>query len=97
LSFGRSKLNNLIKHSLVILRETSLAEQDLTTKNVPIGIVGKMEFIIYDDGDVFPFLECLEERPQRKAQPVPPADKSAEPIEDEVIKFIIETRDLHTT
>ena len=32
-----------------------------------IGIVGKdLEFIIYDDGDVAPFLEGLEERPQRK-------------------------------
>lgn len=36
-------------------------------QNVSIGIVGKdMEFIIYDDNDVAPFLEGLEERPQRK-------------------------------
>lgn len=32
-----------------------------------IGIVGKdLQFIIYDDDDVAPFLEGLEERPQRK-------------------------------
>lgn len=38
-------------------------------QNVSIGIVGKdMEFTIYDDDDVAPFLEGLEERPQRKAQ-----------------------------
>lgn len=36
-------------------------------QNVSIGIVGKdMEFVIYDDDDVAPFLEGLEERPQRK-------------------------------
>lgn len=36
-------------------------------QNVSIGIVGKdMEFTIYDDDDVEPFLEGLEERPQRK-------------------------------
>lgn len=38
-------------------------------QNVSIGIVGKdLEFTIYDDDDVSPFLEGLEERPQRKAQ-----------------------------
>lgn len=38
-------------------------------QNVSIGIVGKdMEFTIYDDDDVAPFLEGLEERPQRKAR-----------------------------
>lgn len=36
-------------------------------QNVSIGIVGKdMEFTIYDDDDVAPYLEGLEERPQRK-------------------------------
>lgn len=36
-------------------------------QNVSIGIVGKdMEFTIYDNDDVAPFLEGLEERPQRK-------------------------------
>lgn len=38
-------------------------------QNVSIGIVGKdLEFTIYDDDDVSPFLDGLEERPQRKAQ-----------------------------
>ncbi|KFQ57172.1 Proteasome subunit alpha type-1, partial [Nestor notabilis] len=50
-------------------------------KNVSIGIVGKdMEFTIYDDDDVAPFLEGLEERPQRK--PAPPADELAEKAEE---------------
>ncbi|EHA97307.1 Proteasome subunit alpha type-1 [Heterocephalus glaber] len=64
-------------------------EQDLTTKNVSIGIVGKdLEFTLYDDDDgddVSPFLEGLEERPQRKAQPAQladePAEKADEPME----------------
>lgn len=39
-------------------------------QNVSIGIVGKdMEFTIYDDDEVAPFLEGLEERPQRKVTP----------------------------
>lgn len=41
--------------------------QNFAQQNVSIGIVGKdMEFTIYDDDDVAPFLEGLEERPQRK-------------------------------
>lgn len=41
--------------------------QPFAWQNVSIGIVGKdMEFTIYDDDDVAPFLEGLEERPQRK-------------------------------
>uniref|UniRef100_A0A8B9E9F8 Proteasome subunit alpha type n=1 Tax=Anser cygnoides TaxID=8845 RepID=A0A8B9E9F8_ANSCY len=82
--FTDCNLNELVKHGLRALRETLPAEQDLTTKNVSIGIVGKdMEFTIYDDDDVAPFLEGLEERPQRKpAAPADePAEKSEEPME----------------
>ncbi|KAF4009003.1 hypothetical protein G4228_000791, partial [Cervus hanglu yarkandensis] len=80
---GSSNLNELVKHGLRALRETLPAEQDLTTKNVSIGIVGKdLEFTIYDDDDVSPFLEGLEERPQRKAQPTQPADEPAEKADE---------------
>ncbi|KAF3855206.1 hypothetical protein F7725_023261 [Dissostichus mawsoni] len=85
--FSDCNLNDLVQHGLRALRETLPSEQDLTTKNVSIGIVGKdMEFIIYDDADVAPFLEGLEERPQRKvAQPDEPAAGAdavvAEPME----------------
>uniref|UniRef100_A0A3P9I9F3 Proteasome subunit alpha type-1 n=1 Tax=Oryzias latipes TaxID=8090 RepID=A0A3P9I9F3_ORYLA len=84
--FSDCNLNDLVQHGLRALRETLPAEQDLTTKNVSIGIVGKeMEFTIYDDDDVAPFLVGLEERPQRKAvQPAddPPAgDAPDEPME----------------
>lgn len=79
--FTECNLNELVKHGLRALRETLPAEQDLTTKNVSIGIVGKdMEFTIYDDDDVAPFLEGLEERPQRK--PVPPVEEAVEKAEE---------------
>ncbi|ELW70779.1 Proteasome subunit alpha type-1 [Tupaia chinensis] len=81
--FMDCNLNELVKHGLRALRETLPAEQDLTTKNVSIGIVGKdLEFTIYDDDDVSPFLEGLEERPQRKAQPAQPADEPAEKADE---------------
>ncbi|XP_030873086.1 proteasome subunit alpha type-1 [Leptonychotes weddellii] len=83
MSIGIGNLNELVKHGLRALRETLPAEQDLTTKNVSIGIVGKdLEFTIYDDDDVSPFLEGLEERPQRKAQPAQPADEPAEKADE---------------
>ncbi|PWA24506.1 hypothetical protein CCH79_00011808 [Gambusia affinis] len=51
--FQDCALNELVQHGLRALRETLPTEQDLTTKNVSIGIVGKdMEFTIYDDDDV---------------------------------------------
>ncbi|MGH0132490.1 UNVERIFIED_CONTAM: hypothetical protein FKN15_053936 [Acipenser sinensis] len=53
--------------------------------NVSIGVIAKdMEFTIYDDDDVAPFLEGLEERPQRKVVPPteePAAEKAEEPME----------------
>uniref|UniRef100_A0A2K6JMH4 Proteasome 20S subunit alpha 1 n=1 Tax=Rhinopithecus bieti TaxID=61621 RepID=A0A2K6JMH4_RHIBE len=78
--FMDCNLNELVKHGLCALRATLPAEQDLTTKNVSIGIIGKdLEFTIYDDDDnVSLFLEGLEERPQRKVQPAQPADEPAE-------------------
>ncbi|CAD7683187.1 unnamed protein product [Nyctereutes procyonoides] len=81
--FMECNLNELVKHGLSALQETLPAEQDLTTKNVSIGIVGKdLEFTIYDEDDVSPFLEGLEERPQRKAQPAQPADEPAEKADE---------------
>lgn len=75
-NFQDCQLNDLVQHGLRALRETLPSEQDLTTKNVSIAIVGKdMEFTIYDDDDVAPFLEGLEERPQRKV--AQPADEPA--------------------
>uniref|UniRef100_A0A671MEG4 Proteasome subunit alpha type-1 n=1 Tax=Sinocyclocheilus anshuiensis TaxID=1608454 RepID=A0A671MEG4_9TELE len=68
-AFLDCSLNELVQHGLRALRETLPAEQDLTTKNVSIGIVGKeTEFTIYDDDDVASFLEGLEERPQRRVR-----------------------------
>uniref|UniRef100_A0A8C4RQV2 Proteasome 20S subunit alpha 1 n=1 Tax=Erpetoichthys calabaricus TaxID=27687 RepID=A0A8C4RQV2_ERPCA len=66
-AFSDCDLNELVKHGL---------------RNVSIGIVGKeLEFTVYDDDDVSPFLEGLEERPQKKPPDAPPADKPDEPME----------------
>lgn len=67
--FMECNLNELVKYGLCVLREIFFVEQDLIIKNVFIGIVGKdLEFIIYDDDDVFLFFEGFEERLQRKVQ-----------------------------
>ncbi|XDB66805.1 hypothetical protein ABFV05_020421 [Capra hircus] len=59
------------------------AEQDLTTKNVFNGIVSKdLEFLPYDDDDVSPLMEDLEERLQRKTQPTQPADEPTEKADE---------------
>lgn len=63
------------------------ARQDVTTKNVSVGIVVKdLGFTAYEDDDgVSALLEGPEEKPQRQAQPAPPADRAAgkadEPME----------------
>lgn len=56
-----------VKLKLMAGKCFSLLPTPFAWQNVSIGIVGKdMEFTIYDDDDVAPFLEGLEERPQRK-------------------------------
>lgn len=61
-------LNELVKCGLHALQKTLPAEQDLTTKNISIGLAGEdLEFMMYDvDDDVSSFLG-LEEKPQREA------------------------------
>ena len=61
-------LNELVKCGLRALQETLPAEQDLTTKNISIGLAGEdLEFMMYDvDDDMSSFLG-LEERTQRGA------------------------------
>ncbi|KAG9463642.1 hypothetical protein GDO78_021372 [Eleutherodactylus coqui] len=64
--------------------EAELTALVFCPQNVSIGIVGKdLEFTIYDDEEVEPFLEGLEERPQRKvaAPAEDPVEKPDEPME----------------
>lgn len=66
-----SKVNTTFSNVLlnIIVKRLFLRFLFSFFQNVSIGIVGKdMEFVIYDDDDVAPFLEGLEERPQRKVQ-----------------------------
>nr|XP_035931502.1 LOW QUALITY PROTEIN: proteasome subunit alpha type-1-like [Halichoerus grypus] len=86
--FMECNLNELAKCDLRALRETLPTKTFLTkvlswTKNVSIGIVDKdLEITIYDDDDVSPFLEDLEERSQGKAQSAQPADEPAEKLDE---------------
>lgn len=69
--FQDSKVNTTFSNVLlnIIVKRLFLRFLFSFFQNVSIGIVGKdMEFVIYDDDDVAPFLEGLEERPQRKVQ-----------------------------
>ncbi|EDO36630.1 predicted protein, partial [Nematostella vectensis] len=56
-AFGDCEPEELIKHGLKALRETLPNEQELTTKNCSIGLVGKdQDFVIYNDDDVAPYV-----------------------------------------
>lgn len=53
--------NQLIRHSLLALRECLPNDVELSTKNVSLAIVGKnMPFTTYDDEDVDQFLQMLQ-------------------------------------
>lgn len=74
-SFLDCDRNQLIKHSLLALRECLPNDVELSTKNVSLAIVGKkMPFTTYDDEEVDVFLQMLEpnERKGRGAQQQPP-------------------------
>jgi len=57
----------LVRHGLTALRETLPAEQELSSKNCSVAIVGqKQDVIIYEDELVTPFLENMEEKTDRR-------------------------------
>ncbi|XP_031565301.1 proteasome subunit alpha type-1-like [Actinia tenebrosa] len=61
-NFPDCEPEELIKHGLLALRETLPSEQELTTKNCSIGLVGlNQTFIAYDDDAVAPFLAGLDQ------------------------------------
>jgi 20S proteasome subunit alpha 6 len=63
-------MDTLIKHGLRALRDTLPNEVDLTNKNVSVAVVGKgMNFTIYDDAHVEPFLAGIEGEERRGQRP----------------------------
>ncbi|XP_067830453.1 proteasome subunit alpha type-1-like isoform X2 [Heptranchias perlo] len=75
--------SKLTRHGLLALRETLPQNKDknnLSAKNVSIGIVGKdLDFIIYDNDEVAPFLEGIEEWIKSQIEePEPPVGSMAE-------------------
>lgn len=60
--------DELIKHGLLALRETLPNEQQLSTKNCSISIVGKdRDVAIYEDKDVAKFLDMIEKPAEEAA------------------------------
>lgn len=60
-SFPDCDKNQLIRHSLLALRECLPNDVELSTKNVSLAIVGKkMPFATYDDDEVEVFLQLLQ-------------------------------------
>lgn len=60
--FADSTAEGLITHGLRALRETLPSEQELTTSNCSISLVGKdQEVVIYEDSGVEVFLKNIEE------------------------------------
>lgn len=75
--FEDSDLDALVKHAVTALRETvaSSKDTDLTTENTSIAIVGKgMNFTIYEDDAVKPYLDMLDEDENAAEPTAPPAD-----------------------
>jgi len=77
-SFQDCDKEELVKHGLRALRDTLPNEVDLTNKNVSVAIVGKdLDFTIYDDAMVEPFLASIEGE-ERRGQRVAAADDAAD-------------------
>lgn len=67
-SFENATLEELIRHALIALRDTTGDNVDLTTRNCSIGIVGKdTPFIINDEEQVKPYLDQIEQKEQKPA------------------------------
>jgi len=60
--------NSLIRYGLLALRETLTSEQELTSDNCSIAIVGKnQDAVVFEDKEVAQFIEVME-----KSAPKPP-------------------------
>ncbi|CAG0886526.1 unnamed protein product [Darwinula stevensoni] len=74
-TFKDCSLQDLIKHGLRALRDTLPNDVELTIKNCSIAAVGKdMNFTIYEDEEVEPFLKAIEGEERRGGAPPPPDD-----------------------
>lgn len=71
--FPECSVEDLVRHGLRALRDTLPNEVELTSKNVSIAIVGKaVDFSIFDDENVEPYLAGLEGEERRGGRPLPP-------------------------
>jgi len=81
--FGESSYEEIISHGLRALRECLPNEQELTTKNCTIAVVGKdKKLTLLDNDDVAPFLTLIEETTETPAAE-PAAAPAGESMEQE--------------
>jgi len=78
--FAESSYEEIISHGLRALRECLPNEQELTTKNCTIAVVGKdKKLTLLDNDDVAPFLTLIEEKEETTETPAAvPAGESME-------------------
>uniref|UniRef100_H3BCB3 Proteasome subunit alpha type n=1 Tax=Latimeria chalumnae TaxID=7897 RepID=H3BCB3_LATCH len=79
-------LNELVRHGLCALQETvHPKKQEHSTENVSVAITGKdMDFTIYDNDAVAPFLQGLQKEPKKQEKPAgssATSQASEEPME----------------
>ncbi|XP_076311379.1 proteasome alpha6 subunit [Tachypleus tridentatus] len=80
--FKTYNLEELVKNGLRALRECLPNEVELNTKNVSIAIVGQgMDFTIYEDDAVAPYLAAIEGE-ERSRHP-PPSDSSTSRMDED--------------
>lgn len=69
--FKDSNVEELVAHGLRALRETLPSEQELTTSNCSVSIVGQgYDVVIYEDEAVEPFLKNIEEPKAEAPEPM---------------------------
>lgn len=69
--FQDSSVEELVAHGLRALRETLPSEQELTTSNCSVSIVGRgHDVVIYEDEAVDPFLKNIEEAKTEAPEPM---------------------------
>jgi len=79
-SFPEATRAELIRHALRALRDTLVADVELTSKNCSLAVVGEDEKLhVFDDEEVAPYLEGLDQEERRGTKPRGAAKSEGEP------------------
>jgi len=81
--FDDCDAKELVKHALLALRETLPSEQQLSTKNCSISLVGKdQEVVVYEDEAVSVYIDMIAEKEAPKESDAAPAESAQVPMEE---------------